>query len=389
MAASAVGADSYAQLLADFPAVVNSSKQLPRKPSGDVEHHIVTRGPPLACRFRRLDGEKLAAAKKEFLQMEKDGIVRRSNSPWSSPLHMVRKPDGSWRPCGDYRRLNLVTVPDSYPLPNMLDFSERIAGCTIFSKVDLRKGYHQILMHPGDIEKTAIATPFGLFEFLRMTFGLRNAGNTFQRQMDRLLSGLDFVFVYLDDIIIGSRSAAEHMRHLRTLFQRLQAAGLVINQEKCVFGVAEVEFLGHHVTAAGVSPIASRVSAIQQHPAPTTVKELQGFLGGHQFLPAVHSRRRPHPEAADRPVEGRSQAGGGHPLDSRHAGGVFSGKSGPGWLCPAHPPHPRSGGGLARGRLSGPHRRGPPAAAPPGGAVAAPGIFLQEAGRRPGQILRV
>ncbi len=191
--------------------MVNSSKQLPRKPSGDVEHHIVTRGPPLACRFRRLDGEKLAAAKKEFLQMERDGIVRRSNSPWSSPLHMVRKPDGSWRRCGDYRRLNLVTVPDSYPLPNMLD-SERIAGCTIFSKVDLRKGYHQILMHPGDIEKTAIAAPFGLFEFLRMTFGLRNAGNTFQWQMDRLLSGLDFVFVYLDDIIIGSRSAAEHAR---------------------------------------------------------------------------------------------------------------------------------------------------------------------------------
>ncbi len=89
VAASAAGADSCAQLLADFPAVVNSSKQLHKKPSGDVEHHIVTRGPPMACRFRRLDGEKLAAAKKEFLQMEKDGIVRRSNSPWSSPLHMV------------------------------------------------------------------------------------------------------------------------------------------------------------------------------------------------------------------------------------------------------------------------------------------------------------
>jgi hypothetical protein len=113
--------------------------------------------------------------------MEKDGIVRRSNSPWSSLLHMVWKPDGSWRPCGDYRRLNLVTVPDSYPLPNMLDFSERIAGCSIFSKVDLRKGYHRILMHLGDIEKTAIANLFGLFKILRMTFGLRNTGNTFQR----------------------------------------------------------------------------------------------------------------------------------------------------------------------------------------------------------------
>jgi hypothetical protein len=97
-------------------------------------------------------------------------------------------------------------------------------------------------MHPGDIEKTAIATPLGLFEFLRMTFGLRNARNTFQRQMDCLLAGLDFVFVYLDDIIIGSRSATEHGRHLWVLFQRLQTVGLVINQKKCVFGVTEVEF---------------------------------------------------------------------------------------------------------------------------------------------------
>ncbi len=141
MAVSAAGADRYAQLL----AVVNSCRRLPRKPSRDVEHHIDTRGPLLAC---RLDGKKLAVAKKEFFQLEKDEIVRQSNSPWSSPLHMVRKPDGSWRPCGDYRRLT-VTVPDSYPLSNMLDFSERIAGCSIFSKVDLWKGYHQILMHPG------------------------------------------------------------------------------------------------------------------------------------------------------------------------------------------------------------------------------------------------
>jgi hypothetical protein len=115
----------------------------------------------------------------------------------------------------------------------MLDFQERIAGCTIFSKVDLRKGYHQILMHPGDILKTAIATPFGLFEFLRMMFGLRNAGNTFQRLMDRILAGLDFVFVYLDDVII--RSMSEHLQHVRILFQGLQAAGLVINREKCMF----------------------------------------------------------------------------------------------------------------------------------------------------------
>jgi hypothetical protein len=140
-----------AELLADFPQVVNQSKVLPA-PSTEVKHHISTTGPPFSSKFQRLDSVKLAAAKKEFYQMEKDGIVRRSDSPWSSSLHMVMKPDGSWRPCGDYRRLNLVTTKDSYPLPNMADFAERLEGCVIFSKVDLRKGYHQIRMHAADSE---------------------------------------------------------------------------------------------------------------------------------------------------------------------------------------------------------------------------------------------
>ncbi len=156
--------------------VVNPSKVLPQTSHG-VEHHLETRGPPIASPFRRLDTEKLAAAKAEFAALERDGIIRRSSSPWASPLHMVKKPDGSWRCCGDYRRLNNVTVPDTYPLPNMMDFSSRVAGCSIFTKIDLRKGYYQIPMHPADILKTAIITPFGLFEFLRLTFGLRNAGS--------------------------------------------------------------------------------------------------------------------------------------------------------------------------------------------------------------------
>jgi hypothetical protein len=121
--------------------------------------------------------------------MEKDGIVQRSDSPWLSPLHMVMKPDGSWQPCGTYLRLNLVTTNDSYTLPNMADFSERLEGCFIFSKVDLRKGYHQICMHAGNIPKMAIIMQFGLWEFLRMTFGLKNAGNTFKHYMDRCSVG--------------------------------------------------------------------------------------------------------------------------------------------------------------------------------------------------------
>jgi hypothetical protein len=114
------------------------------------------------------------------------GVIRRSSSCWSSPLHMVRKKDGSWRPCGDFRRLNLITTEDRYPLPNMADLSSRLDGCTIFSKLDLQKGYLQVPVKQQDIPKTAIITPFGLFEFLCMPFGLRYAGMTFQRMMDQL-----------------------------------------------------------------------------------------------------------------------------------------------------------------------------------------------------------
>ncbi len=237
-------------LLQRFEDVVNPSKVLPQTSHG-VEHHLETRGPPIASPFRWLNTEKLVAAKAEFAALERDGIIRRSSSPWASPLHMVKKPVGSWRRCGDYRRLNNVTVPDTYPLPNMMDFSSRVAGCSIFTKIDLRKGYCQIPMHPADILKTAIITPFGLFEFQRLTFGLRNAGSTFQQLMDRVLAGLALAFVYLDDIIIASPSMEQHQRDVEEVFRRLQVAGLVINFEKCTFAVPEVDFLGHRVSASG------------------------------------------------------------------------------------------------------------------------------------------
>jgi len=110
----------------------------------NIRHVIQTTGRPVTAKFRRLDPEKLQDAKKEFFQMEKDGIIQRSKSPWASPLHMVKKTDGTWRPCGDYRRLNAATVPDKYPVPSMLDMSARLGGCKVFSKLDLKKGYYQI-----------------------------------------------------------------------------------------------------------------------------------------------------------------------------------------------------------------------------------------------------
>ena len=140
-------------------------------------------GPPLHSRARRLDEAKLASAKAEFDKMEKEGIIRCSNSPWASPLHCIPKPDGTFRPCGDYRRLNAASRDDRYPLPFIADFTSKLKG----AKIDLRKAYHQISMHPDHVGKTALITPFGLFEFLQMPFGLRNSAQAFQRLMDSIL----------------------------------------------------------------------------------------------------------------------------------------------------------------------------------------------------------
>ena len=173
----------------------------------------------------------------------------------------------------------------------------RVAGSKLFSKIDLRKGYHQVAVNPEDVPKTAITTPFGMFEYLRMPFGLRNAGNTFQRHMDRVLMGLDSCFCYLDDILVASETAAAHEQHLRGLFERLRKHQLVINAEKCIFGVGSLDFLGHHVSPAGVTPLSNYVEAVTNFPPPTTIKELQQFLGllnfYRRFLPGIAAVLKP------------------------------------------------------------------------------------------------
>ncbi|XP_045479182.1 uncharacterized protein LOC123684075 [Harmonia axyridis] len=213
-------------------------------------------------------------------------ILRPSNSPWNSPIWIVpKKMDASgkqkWRLVCDFRKLNEITIGDSYPLPNIENILDQLGNAIYFSTLDLASGFYQIELEENDKFKTAIATPSGLFEFNRMPMGLKNSPSRLARLMNIVLSGLqgNMCFCYLDDVVVYGSSLEDHNRKLETVFEQLRRHNLQLQPDKCEFLCKEISYLGHHISASGVQPDPKKIETIKNIPIPKTAKEIKSFLG--------------------------------------------------------------------------------------------------------------
>jgi hypothetical protein len=236
---------------------------------------------PVNVKPYRYSPQQKNEIERQIKEMLRQGIIQSSHSPFASPVLLVRKKDGTWRFCVDYRHLNAVTVKDRFPMPVVDELLDELAGSKFFTKLDLRSGYHQIRLAEDDECKTTFRTHSGHYEFRVMPFGLTSAPATFQAAMNTVFAHAirKYVLVFVDDILIYSKTLLEHQQHLRDVFRLLEQNQLFVKKSKCTFAQQSLEYLGHIISSTGVSTDPTKISAVQNWPRPTNLKQLRGFLG--------------------------------------------------------------------------------------------------------------
>ncbi|GBG60334.1 hypothetical protein CBR_g4290 [Chara braunii] len=268
------------QVVDQYADLMQEPFGLPNRPT---KHHIelLPGAVPPTGRIYRMSLAELEELRKQLETLTSKGWIRPNTSEFGAPVLFVPKGNDEFRMCIDYRGLNKITRKSTEPLPRIDDLLDMVQGCTVFSKVDLKSGYHQIEMAEEDVYKTSFKTRYGTYEFLVMPFGLCNAPGTFQTEMHRIFRPyLDkFMVVYLDDILVFSKTAREHAEHLALVLQSLRDSHYKINREKSSFGVPSVIYLGHVISGDGLAPEAAKIVAIQEWPPPQTVRDVRSFMG--------------------------------------------------------------------------------------------------------------
>lgn len=268
-------------LLLEFEDRFRAPSSLPPHRPDDHTIPLIPGAQPVSARPYRYTPQQKDEIERQIKEMLRNGIIRPSSSPFAAPVLLVRKKDGTWRFCVDYRQLNAITIKNKHPMPVVDELLDEISGAKWFTKLDLLSGYHQIRVADEDVFKTAFRTHQGLYEFLVMPFGLSRAPGTFQGVIHKVLDPLlrHGILAFMDDILVHTATLEEHLCRLREVLQLLRENELVIKRSKCAFAQPWIEYLGHVISAAGVATDPAKVEAVQTWPTPTSVRAVRGFLG--------------------------------------------------------------------------------------------------------------